>query len=275
MLTQVTLCLLEAGDGTHGPCVSSTPLRGYEVDMSEKTKARELGRFNPLRSFMRVQRYAQNSPRAYGFWVGLASAGVGVALIIGFCLPVILANGNPLGFWRVHLVALVMLLVVSAVGAWALSRFVRWVTKEGAIPRDADPSRLWAAQRLWRTGKVSGDPETDRLARVIVAQANKGNSSRTLAVLVPLSAAPLGVLVVDEMLRGIPVNPFLGAILVFVLVVWAIALPLLLRQRRKGREFQEAYDARYGGFDEARNGPEGATGEGRPRGEGLDDPARP
>lgn len=227
--------------------------------MSAQTnESPQLGRFSPLRPFMRVQRYAQNNPRRYGFRVGLLSAGLGAVPMLLVCLPLIIASGDPLSFWPLYVSALLMVLILPAAGAWAGPRFVRWLTRKGAaIPGDADPSRQWAAQKLLRKGELSGDPETDRLARGLTGQAERANSPRFFVVMLLLSVLPFGFLVASELSRTGGLPPFLGGMLLFLIVIWGIAIPWAMRHRRKAREFQEAYDARYGGPEEERPRPEG------------------
>ncbi|MBE3000645.1 hypothetical protein IDM40_18340 [Nocardiopsis sp. HNM0947] len=230
--------------------------------MTEKTTSPRMGRFNIVRQFMLLQRYGQNHPWTYMGRVTVAVTLYG-AVLIGICaVPLFLFGNTTLAeAWPWLLVLFGSLVLGGAFGAGVGLFMLKWTTKDGAVPRDADPDTLRAAQRHLRKGVLSGDPETDRLARHLVPQARRGNSTKLLVVLFVVAAGPFLVLQVLRHIGGDgdPLALVLGA---FMVVAFAIAWPFARKRKRNSARFAEAHDAEYGPPEHG-NGPP-APEDGRP-----------
>lgn len=217
--------------------------------MTEKTNTPRMSRFNPIRQFMLLQRYGQNHPWKYMLRVTLLVTVYGAALLALCFVPMALFGDTPLSqVWPWMLGALAGVAACAALGAGVGVLMLRWTTKESKVPRDVDPDTLRAAQRHLRRGELSGDPRLDRLARYLAPQSERANSNRVFALFGLMAGVPYLVLTGIRFMNGTG-DAFQLFMVLFVVVVFAVAWPWARKHKRNARRLIEAYDAEYGPFD--------------------------
>ncbi|OKI23794.1 hypothetical protein A6A08_03270 [Nocardiopsis sp. TSRI0078] len=208
-----------------------------------------MGRFNPIRQFMLLQRYGQNHPGKYMLRVVLIVTVYGAALLALCFAPIAVFGDVPLSrIWPWMLGTLAGVAVCAALGAGIGVLMMRWTTKAAKVPHDADPNTLRAAQRHLRRGELSGDPRVDRLARHLVPQSERANSNRFFALVGLVAGAPYVVFTGIQFSNGTG-QTFQLFLALFIIVAFAVAWPWARRHKRNAQKLRKAYEAEYGPFD--------------------------
>lgn len=217
--------------------------------MSEQAPAPRTGsRFSD--ALIRLQIRNQNEPRRAGPWLGML---FGLLLFLGMALGLFFgvgagAHDRPFPLRSLFLVALPGAVLGGVIFAVLMVLLVRRTVRSNPLPVDADPADVRAARKVFRSGEVSGDPEVDRTARILAAQALEGRFQSPKAILYLFGA--LGGLSVLQVVAQYTANDgwtWLAAmhagLAVLFCVYIAVFYPLAVRQRRRIRAFAAAYDA--------------------------------
>lgn len=116
------------------------------------------------------------------------------------------------------------------------------------IPAETDPADVRAARRALGSGRLSGRPQVDRIARVLASQALRHQVKPGVVVLFGAFIGGINLLNAWAQYQshdGWQWMAVTGLVLgVLMLVVTAVVVPLTSRTMRRTRAFAEAYDAR-------------------------------
>ena len=217
--------------------------------MSEQTPTPRTGR-RSSDALIRFQLRNQNDPRRAGRRFGLL---FGLILFGGMTLGLFFggsagADNRSVPLLLVLLVALPGAVLGGVVLAVLMVALGKWTVRSNPLPADADPADVRAARKVVRSGEVSGDPEADRIARILAAQALVGRFQSPTAILLLFGA--LGGLSVLQVLVQYTANDgwtwpsvMHAGLAVLACVYIAVFYPLAVRQRGRIRAFAEAYDA--------------------------------
>ncbi|GAB3732100.1 hypothetical protein [Nocardiopsis nanhaiensis] len=216
--------------------------------MSEQASTPRTGRrFSD--ALIRLQIRNQNEPRRAGPWLGLF---FGLLLFLGMALGLFVgvgagADDRPFPFPVLLFVALPGAALGGALFAVLMVVMVKRTVRSNPLPAEADPADVRAARKVFRSGEASGDPEVDRIARILAAQALRGRLQSPKAILYLFGA--LGGLSVLQVVAQYTANDgwtwlavMYAGLAVLFCVYTAVFYPLAVRQRRRIRAFAAAYD---------------------------------
>jgi hypothetical protein len=244
----VSLCRVDAsgaGEAVGSPCGQSFPgprcgNNGF-IDAPPPTPGTSRRLSDAL---IRLQIRAQNNPRRAGRVAGVAFA---LLLFLAMALGSLFAfDDHPL--YLVITLALLGAVLGGALLTVMVSALAHRSLGGRLIPAETDPADVRAARRALGSGRLSGTPRVDLIARALAAQALRHRMRPWVAVL--LGALPGGSSLLNAWSlyhshggwSGMSVTALvLGMVM---LVGTAVDVPVARRSTRRTRAFVEAYDAR-------------------------------